>query len=391
MAMINVDPEKQHDAFYRYKMPRIQIKVEGNGNGIKTVICNINGVAERIARLVDYPMKFFAYELAATSKFKDEKWILTGSFNQEKIQDCVFDFIKRFVLCKSCRNPETVIRVDKKKNIYLDCKACSRSTDISPNEKLCNAILKTEKPGEEKQDKVIAAVEAKEEKEKKRKKKTKDEKEAEAFEKGTREAKEEDTILTEEEERVSPVVILKEFFESTSPGMDDFVGKVLDLKEEYGLTEDKFVVALVFEALFDASINEKFAGRSKYIKRFVKTELERNVIEALMVLCATEESIKSKFPILLKKFYDKDIVSEDSIIEWHEKKKGPKSLDKDTTSYFKKKTQAFVDWLQQSDSSSEDDSEDEGPGSPATPATNSSKAAASADDDDGSDVDIDAI
>ena len=60
------------------------------------------------------PMKFFAYELAATSKFKDEKWILTGSFNQEKIQDCVFDFIKRFVLCKSCRNPETVIRVDKK-------------------------------------------------------------------------------------------------------------------------------------------------------------------------------------------------------------------------------------------------------------------------------------
>ena len=48
------------------------------------------------------PMKFFAYELAATSKFKDEKWILTGSFNQEKIQDCVFDFIKRFVLCKSC-------------------------------------------------------------------------------------------------------------------------------------------------------------------------------------------------------------------------------------------------------------------------------------------------
>ena len=51
--MINVDPEKQHDAFYRYKMPRIQIKVEGNGNGIKTVICNINGVAERIARLVD--------------------------------------------------------------------------------------------------------------------------------------------------------------------------------------------------------------------------------------------------------------------------------------------------------------------------------------------------
>jgi len=40
MALLNVDPEKQADAFYRYKMPRVMTKVEGNGNGIKTVVCN---------------------------------------------------------------------------------------------------------------------------------------------------------------------------------------------------------------------------------------------------------------------------------------------------------------------------------------------------------------
>ncbi len=51
--MLNVDPEKQADAFYRYKMPRVQIKVEGNGNGIKTVIVNVIDISERLARNVE--------------------------------------------------------------------------------------------------------------------------------------------------------------------------------------------------------------------------------------------------------------------------------------------------------------------------------------------------
>ena len=53
IELLNVDPEKQSDAFYRYKMPRIMIKVEGNGNGIKTVVCNIVEIAERLARNVE--------------------------------------------------------------------------------------------------------------------------------------------------------------------------------------------------------------------------------------------------------------------------------------------------------------------------------------------------
>jgi len=44
------------DQFYRYKMPRLIAKVEGKGNGIKTVIVNMVDVAKALNRPPTYPM-----------------------------------------------------------------------------------------------------------------------------------------------------------------------------------------------------------------------------------------------------------------------------------------------------------------------------------------------
>lgn len=68
MGSVNVN-RNVADVFYRYKMPRISAKVEGKGNGIKTVIVNMIDVARAIGRPATYPTKYFGCELGAQTQF----------------------------------------------------------------------------------------------------------------------------------------------------------------------------------------------------------------------------------------------------------------------------------------------------------------------------------
>lgn len=116
MGSVNVN-RGVSDAFYRYKMPRIQAKVEGKGNGIKTVIVNMVEVAKAIGRPATYPTKYFGCELGAQTQFdfKNERFIVNGSHDASKLQDLLDGFIRKYVLCPACDNPETDLTISAKK------------------------------------------------------------------------------------------------------------------------------------------------------------------------------------------------------------------------------------------------------------------------------------
>lgn len=143
MANINIRRDVT-DPFYRYKMERLQSKIEGKGNGIKTVIVNLSNVADQLARPPSHLIKYFGFELGAQTNIdpKDDRWIINGAHEASKLQDYLDGFILKFVLCKNCKNPETVVNI-KDTDILLDCKACGQITRADPRHKLSSFILKS--------------------------------------------------------------------------------------------------------------------------------------------------------------------------------------------------------------------------------------------------------
>lgn len=142
MANVNIRRDVS-DPFYRYKMERLQSKIEGKGNGIKTVVVNLSNVADQLARPPNYVIKYFGFELGAQTNIdpKDDRWIINGAHDANKLQDYLDGFINKYVLCKDCKNPETVVQI-KDGDILLDCKACGQRTHADIRHKLGSYILK---------------------------------------------------------------------------------------------------------------------------------------------------------------------------------------------------------------------------------------------------------
>ncbi|XP_010905776.1 eukaryotic translation initiation factor 5 [Elaeis guineensis] len=144
MALQNIGASNSDDAFYRYKMPKMITKIEGRGNGIKTNIVNMVDIAKALARPASYTTKYFGCELGAQSKFdvKTGTSIVNGAHDTAKLAGLLENFIKKYVQCYGCGNPETEIVITKSQMITLKCAACGFVSDVDMRDKLTSFILK---------------------------------------------------------------------------------------------------------------------------------------------------------------------------------------------------------------------------------------------------------
>ncbi|KAF7829887.1 putative eukaryotic translation initiation factor 5-1 [Senna tora] len=144
MALQNIGASNRDDAFYRYKMPKMTTKIEGRGNGIRTNVVNMVDIAKALARPASYITKYFGCELGAQSKF-DEKTgtsLVNGAHETAKLAGLLENFIKKYVQCYGCGNPETEIVFTKTQMITLKCAACGFISDVDMRDKLTTFILK---------------------------------------------------------------------------------------------------------------------------------------------------------------------------------------------------------------------------------------------------------
>lgn len=125
-------------------MPVLLTKIEGKGNGIKTVLPNMSDVSRSLSRPPSYPTKFFGCELGAQTSFdeKSDRYIVNGAHDSTKLRDLLDNFIVKFVLCGSCKNPETDLIIARNETLTRDCKACGERTSVDMRHKLVTFILK---------------------------------------------------------------------------------------------------------------------------------------------------------------------------------------------------------------------------------------------------------
>ena len=145
--MINIRRDVK-DLYYRYKMPRLVSKIEGKGNGIKTVVSNMVDIAKALNRPPAYVTKFFGSEVGSLTVCDEKaaRYIVNGAHEAEKLQNILDAFISKFVLCTSCENPETDLSVSRDGTIYRNCKACGHRSTVDMAHKLCTFIQKNPPP-----------------------------------------------------------------------------------------------------------------------------------------------------------------------------------------------------------------------------------------------------
>ncbi|XP_068111054.1 eukaryotic translation initiation factor 5 [Hyperolius riggenbachi] len=310
------------DQFYRYKMPRLIAKVEGKGNGIKTVIVNMVDVAKALNRPPTYPTKFFGCELGAQTQFdvKNDRYIVNGSHEANKLQDMLDGFIKKFVLCPECDNPETDLHVNpKKQTIGNSCKACGYRGMLDTNHKLCTFILKNppentdSSTGKKKEDK--------------KSKRTK--------ENGSV-ANNESQVLTD----LNPPRV------DTSQGYQEVAESRFWEETQQSMSHmQKTKAGYTFFFFF------QFCHNNKKAQRYLLHGFE-------CVVSIHQAQLVSKIPHILKEMYDADLLEEEVIFSWAEKP-SKKYVSKELAKEIRTKAEPFIKWLKEAEEESSGEEEDE--------------------------------
>ncbi|WVR05956.1 hypothetical protein IAU60_002983 [Kwoniella sp. DSM 27419] len=401
MATVNIRRDVD-DKFYRYKMPLLQIKVEGRGNGIKTVIPNMEDIARALNRPPTYPTKFFGCELGAQTSMAADRYIVNGAHTADRLRELLDAFIEKFVLCPSCKNPETELVITGKsgrEDMHRDCKACGRQNPIQMSHKLVTYILKNppkkdkkkgkkggmtaqanvggplvfDKAAEEggsgeedegspaqtpnengvpttgtdiddvlgRSDPVLGNPDAAEEVSKKLAK--------------TDLGGDDD----EEEDGDSPYAVLGAWLEDNKDASDaDVIAQI----KENGIVGKHKVLIEIGHHLFSEDIAKEIGARESLLQALVTSEKHQKSllggIERLLALSPNSEALLAAGTTskVLMALYQADILDEDLVKQWgtHVSKK---YVDKDKSKKVRKSAEAFLKWLEEAEDDSDDDDE----------------------------------
>jgi len=386
------------DKFYRYRMPLLVTKIEGKGNGIKTVVPNMSDVARALSRPPMYPTKFFGCELGAqvTGDEKNDRYIVNGAHDATKLRELLDGFIDKFVLCKSCKNPETDLVITKGDVIIRDCKACGERTGVDMRHKLTTYILRNPPKNPKKAKKKTSADGSPSPANGNENGHTGDDAGGDSDDELTKRIKADAAVLspeasaitkedwsvdTSEEAVKARVKAVEASMGAIALGGDDEsdededspysqLGRwaqenresgpveVYKKAEDLGIAKKHKAVQVLAQTLFTAEV---VAEVPKYAPLFAKMVTSEKHQKSLLggierFVGVVHPDLVPSVPKILMAFYQTDILDEEVVTQWgtHVSKK---YVDKDTSKRVRKASEPFLKWLEEAEDSDEDEDE----------------------------------
>lgn len=394
MANVNIN-RNLSDQFYRYKMPKLVAKVEGKGNGIKTVIVNMPEIAKSLNRPPMYPTKYFGCLLGAQVNFdsKSERYIVNGAHDPNKLQDLLDGFIQKYVLCQSCENPETILSVNKKKEIIgTNCMACGHAGTIpmTATDRVAAYILKNPPPkpaavgaaaaAAPTAAAAVAAADANSNTTINSTANNDDEDEdwgeetdrdavrrrADQLSAAAKSLMLNDDLEKTQEERMG---IFLEFVENKAKTTDLTIGenqKAIKAEADRLDISDKAVIVLC-EVLFKDNLIENIKLFKNLFLRFTHEnhKAQRYLLRGIeLTISSMRELLMPKVTMIFNRFYEYEIIVEDVFLDWYAKgqeKKNKKKSNKldDVSLEIIEKATPFIKWLNEASEESDDEDDED--------------------------------
>lgn len=337
MSLINIGKDKI-DPHCRYKMPPVMAKVEGKGNGIKTVIPNIVDISKALNRPPMYVCKYFGTELGAQTKHEaqNNKFIVNGAHDAQKLQELLEGFISRFVLCGHCENPETIL-TNTKNLVIRKCNACGAESDIDMRHKLTNYILNNP----------TYTMDSKNS-EKKPYEKDGGDALLDSIMKGVSELGTANIIddLPEED----PLDDFAKFVSENKNATSEDLRREIERLE---LPMHLSVHVLAQVLLSPTSVMEDLSNSLKIFSDLVRSGESQKYLIGGFERFVSMNSIQNEMPRILECLYENDIVSEDIILHWAKQPSRKFTGSKRASKLVHEAAEKFIHWLQNAEEEDE--------------------------------------
>jgi len=384
--LLNI-PSYIDDPSYRYQMPALQLKIEGKGNGIKTNIVNLVEVAKALRVPTEYPLKFLGHELGSLTQYKENKEnkneiisIINGAFIDEELKKHMDKFIEKYVLCPNCKYPEMVLRVRKEK-VCGSCNSCGAKPILDNNHRLATFILKNPPKNVSEFKKEQEKPEEKDAKNKKTSKTDKHEKDAKPAKKNShKEGDEEEkasstsTGSSVAKSAFNPAKIdayaqqIQEEYNkhkdlASFEDKNEEIGSFISLIKSFHFPDDqkKKLSNIVFNAIFTVNLAKEIIKNKALLEAFwEELDIEERELGLLLNLedfmFAKHKDVQwdKYIPTILKLFYDEDLMSEDFLLGWDDKKldevmRKDSRFNQEIDDKFKGASKDILNWLRSSE------------------------------------------